>query len=120
MADAKARKGDLVLAEKTLGSTDSNFHTSERKWLVFGRVVSATRDGIVKVWEYQPYKGGNWMKEDVSRNRRTRLLVMPKEKVKLDELLKAFNNHTYPDHPNEIKPFESIEEAQAFLRHFKP
>jgi hypothetical protein len=115
----KARKGDLVLIERTERSYVIGQPSTESTTYEFGVVHSATRDGIVKTWSSLAY--GDELIHDYGRplTHRERAYVMPKSDIDVTAVLEAAKAHHWPGHPGQPMPFDSIEEAKETARPFR-
>ena len=115
----KARKGDLVLIERTERSYVIGQPSTERTTYEFGVVHSATRDGVVKTWSSLGY--GDELVSSYGRQmtHRERAYVMPKSDIDVAAVLGAAKAHHWPGHPGQPMPFDSVEEARELARPFR-
>lgn len=115
----KARKGDLVLVERTERSYVIGQPSTERTTYEFGVVHSATRDGVVKTWSNIGY--GDELVSVYGRplTRAETTYVMPKSDINVTATLEAAKAHHWPGHPGQPMPFDSIDEAKDLARPFR-
>lgn len=115
----KARKGDLVLVERTERSYVIGQPTTETTTYMFGVVHSATREGVVKTWS--PVGYGDQLLSDYGQQltRDQRAYVMPKADIDVSGVLGAAKAHHWPGHPGQPMPFDSIDAAKSAALPFK-
>lgn len=114
----KARKGDLVLVERTERSYAIGQPTTERTTYTFGVVHSATREGVVKTWS--PVGYGDQLVSDYGQQiGRDTAYVMPKSDIDVTGVLGAAKAHHWPGHPGQPQPFDSLDAAKNAARPFK-
>lgn len=116
----KARKGDLVLIERTERTYGIGVPTTESTTWSFGMVASAARDGVVKSYFSLAYgEGGESPVSEyqsvLTRNERA-AYVMPKASIDVAAVLWAAKAHHWPGHPTQPMPFDSVEEAREIAR----
>jgi hypothetical protein len=112
----KARKGDLVLVERTDRTYAIGKDNTARTTYHYGVVHSASRDGVVKTWSALGY--GDDMVSDVGQkvSHRETVRVMPRAEVDVDAVLHAAKAHHWPGHPGQPMPFDSFDEARDVAR----
>jgi hypothetical protein len=88
-----------------------------------GRVTKVDREGYVREFEY-PAIGG-LQKQTIGDGRGWGGGLDPKgtyvesfRHVNMDALLEAVRAHSYPGHPNQPMPFDTLEEVVALCRQF--
>ena len=126
----KARKGDLVLIERTEHCHWSLDARAEARAAgrelpetttayTFGVVASATRDGVVKTWRPVGY-GADLVSGGYARPLlpRERAYVIPAKTIDVTGVLRAAKEHHWPGHPDQPKPFDSLDEAKLVARPF--
>lgn len=115
----EARKGDLVLVERTQRTYVIGQPTEERTTYHFGVVHSATRDGQVKTWSSLGY--GDQLVSEYGQKLSTgeRTYVLPQAEIDVTAALTAAKAHHWPGHPGQPMPFDSLEEARDTVRPFR-
>lgn len=108
----KAKRGDWLAVVRTERTFYIGRPTEERERVDLVRVTSCTRDGYVKECEdVAGYKNGAWAS--------ARVLVIPPTMVAPDDVLRVGREHHYDGHPNQPRPFDSLEELRDALRPFR-
>ena len=109
----KAKRGDLAVIERTTHDFVIGQGASERTTYVVARVVSITRDGIVKAIEEPSYQGSLWTR---TLTYDERVYVQPATTVDVALALDIARQHTWPGHDESPMPYSSLDEVKAALR----
>lgn len=112
----EARKGDLILIERKAIITSLTEPRRERTTYEYGVVGSATRDGVVKTWHPLGYGDGLLSVSDSVLPRHARMWVMPRKAIDVEAALRAAKAHHWDGHPNQPKPFDTLEAAKDAIR----
>lgn len=112
----KARKGDLVLVERTEHVYYTDKPSTDRTTYEFGMVHSATREGVVKTWSSLGY--GEQLVSEYGRplTRHEKAYMMPKAEIDVEAVLWAAKAHHWPGHETQPMPFDSFETAREIAR----
>lgn len=107
-----AKRGDLVVVVQRHVDTVLGKGHVAREDCVVGIVASINREGLVlryrSVWGGEPVRlpVGGWT------------LIVKRRMIDVDAAFTAAKKHSWPGHPDQPKPFESIQEARDFLGAF--
>lgn len=116
-----ARKGDLAVVRR-IGDGTVRMAGVRVSWYV-GRVTKVDREGYVTEFEY-PAIGG--LQRQPVGGRKGHgwgggldpfgVFVEDQRHVNVPALLEAVAKHSWPGHPAQPMPFDTLEEAKAFLQ----
>ena len=116
MADAKARRGDIVVTKHTQIGYGGTADTTDYR---IGIVTSVNRAGIVQA--YRTPSG-----EIIRRSPRypqvffgTDPMIVGQNEVNVDKAWAAVRKHHYPGYPNQPMPYDSLDEVRSTLRRFR-
>ena len=107
---AKARKGDLVLIERTTADYVIGQPRTERTEYTYGVVASVDKNGLVKT--YSDHVDGSYPHPLMRGEKAT---VGAQEKVDVAGVIAASKQHTFPNSDTPM-PFRSVEDAKAILK----
>lgn len=112
----EARKGDLILIERVEIISSLIEPRRERTTYEYGMVASATRDGVVKSWHMLGWGDEIVTTHNAPLPRHSRMWVMPAKGIDVTAALTAAKAHHWDGHPNQPKPFDSLEDAKNAVR----
>ena len=107
----QAKRGDVfaIVREERTAYIGKPSETRTRVDVV--RITSCTRDGIAKAAEdCQGYTVGAWALTS------GRALLIAADRVRPEDAMRVAREHHYDGHPNQPKPFDSVEELREALR----
>ena len=111
----KAKRGDSVAIVKKTRDYVMGQGTTERTEVTLAKVTSITRDGWVKAFtEYGWSESTSYPLERVISLGQA--LVIPASMIDPADVRAVAKAHHWPGHPDQPRPFDSLEEAREALR----
>lgn len=121
----KAKRGDLVAIERETSCT-STTSTTRRTSIDVHIVTSVTREGVVKAT--RPVHGSDLGRETEYGPEKPQPIarifglraryVIGAQTIHVPSAIAAVLAHHYPGHPNQLQPFDSLDELRSILRPF--
>lgn len=108
----KAKRGDLVVVVRKTSDFVLGRDSKPRTEVTIGVATSVSRDGIVKTYRGGIIDSGTPVGHD-------QVLVVPASAIDVEAAYAAAREHSYPGHPDQAMPFESVDEARQLLTQFR-
>lgn len=110
----QAKRGDLAIIESRHRDHFMGQDARERSAFAVCVVTSITRDGVVKAVRRTGYGDtiqpiAHWVGFHVAH-------IVPQTKIDVDGALEAARQHTWPDHPDQPKYYDTLDEVRDALR----
>lgn len=110
-----ARRGDIVIVQTTRRAIVLGKGAMDYDRFHVGVVTNITRDGAVRKWREVGTETVHPIDRAIGY---VQHWVVSKPRVRVDDVLRAAAEHTWPGHPNQPRPFDSPDEIKALLRQF--
>lgn len=111
----KAKRGDSVAIVSETRDYVIGQGSSTATRVELGQVTSITRDGAVKA-----FRSLGWSDSSARPIERVvgfrQAIIIPATQIAPDDVQSVAKAHHWPGHPNQPRPFESLEEVREALR----
>ena len=114
----KAKRGDLVVVTRHHTDYTIGQGTREYELSKLGIVARITRDGLVKYVRVPFSQEDDNPREQIVDTARERCLLVPQSDVDIAAVMTAYKARGW-NGTTQIRPFDSIADARAFVRPFR-